>query len=160
MNLLLVHDRNKCIGCYACIIACKLEHSSEESDDPGRIRIVHVGPKISGAKVQQHFKAIFCRHCLNAPCVKECPTNALKKTEDGRTVVDEELCIGCRICIEVCPFGAPQLGDDGKIRLCDICMPRIENGKLPACVSACVARCLQVRTIDELKTRRAKSRKF
>jgi len=157
-KLTFVHDRRKCIGCYACVIACKVEHSSENFDDPGRIRVFHDGPRITGEKVQQHFKVVVCRHCLSAPCVDECPTGALRKSEDGMTVLDLDLCIGCKICMEVCPFGAPQLGDDGKVRIYDLCMPRIEEGKKPACVSACVAQCLQVKSVEDLK-KKSKTRK-
>jgi len=86
-----------------------------------------------------------CRHCERAPCIEECPTGALVKGPWGITQVVKERCVGCGVCIEVCPFGAPQLLLDGTIGLCDLCLPLRDEGLLPACQSACPAGCIEIK---------------
>ena len=75
-------------------------------------------------------------HCEKAPCVRVCPTRAMKKV-DGIVIVDDVRCIGCTSCIAVCPFGAPELNSKGFIEKCDQCRLRTAENLLPACVAAC-----------------------
>ena len=156
-------DQDKCIGCYSCLVACKLEHSLPpypvappvaNPEGPELMRVYRVGPEISGDGVNQYFKAVPCRHCPDAPCIEACPTSALyKDIETGITLVDEEKCNGCQACLEACPYGSPQFYD-GKIYLCDLCIHRMgeerQKGRQAACEAACPARAIHVGTTDEI----------
>jgi len=90
---------------------------------------------------------IQCRHCEAAPCAVICPTGAISKRGfDGPVVINEKLCIGCRSCILVCPYGVPQSRGDGRvITKCDLCFERLERGEEPACVSGCPTGALKYR---------------
>ncbi|HKL10143.1 MAG TPA: 4Fe-4S dicluster domain-containing protein, partial [Clostridia bacterium] len=93
------------------------------------------------------YISLSCMHCADAPCVMACPTGALTKNkEDGRVYVDKSKCIGCRMCLQVCPFGIPQYGEDDLMQKCNLCMSRLKDEKEPACVAACTTKAL---TYDE-----------
>lgn len=152
-------DKDKCIGCYACIVACKLEHNLAPyptkpplgaPKGPELIRVYQVGPKIRDGDVYQYFLPIPCMHCSDAPCIKACPRSALyKDTDTGITLVDQDKCIGCKFCLWVCPYGAPQFYD-GKVNICDLCVHRLEEEKQTACEATCQARAIYVGTTDEI----------
>ncbi len=115
-------DISKCIGCHACEIAC------EE---------IHGKSYISVYEVTDYLIIpLKCMHCEKAPCVRVCPTRAMKKV-DGIVIVDDARCIGCTSCVAVCPFGAPELNSKGFIEKCDQCKLRTAENLLPACVAAC-----------------------
>jgi Fe-S-cluster-containing dehydrogenase component len=150
-------DKNKCVGCYSCVVACKLEHNlppypvdppQGNPKGPELIRVYQVGPQIRGGEIYQYFQPISCMHCLDAPCIRACPCSAIyKDIETGITLVNEDECIGCKSCLGVCPFGAPQFYD-GKLILCDLCIHRL--GEYTACEAACPARAIHVGTTDEI----------
>lgn len=158
-------DSDKCVGCYSCIVACKLEHNLPpypadpplgNPKGPGLIRVSLVGPEIRGEEVNQCFQPILCQHCVDAPCIVACPHSAIyKDIETGITLVHEDQCMGCRSCLEACPYGAPQFYDD-KLNLCDLCIHRLAEGKCTACEAACPARALYVGTADEISAMAAK----
>ena len=156
-------DKDKCIGCYACIVACKLEHNLapypikppvSEPEGPTLIRVYQVGPEIRDGEVRQYYQPISCMHCVDAPCIRACPRSAIyKDAETGITLVNEDKCIGCAFCLWVCPYGAPQF-HDGKLELCDLCIDRLgegrQEGRQTACEAACQARAIHVGTTDEI----------
>ena len=156
-------DKDKCIGCYSCIVACKLEHNLPpfptelpvgDPREPGLIRVYQIGPELHDDEVYQYFQPISCMHCLDAPCIKACPRSAIyKDTNTGITLVNKDKCIGCKFCLWVCPYGAPQF-HDGKLNLCDLCIHRIgekrQEGRRTACEAACQARAIHVGTSDEI----------
>ena len=88
-----------------------------------------------------------CLHCEEAPCVTVCPTGAsYKRTEDGIVLVDEDMCIGCKLCSWACPYGAREFDADvGVMKKCTLCVDRIyndnipEQDRVPACVATCPA---------------------
>ena len=122
----IVIDPRLCIGCKACEVACEREHG-------GRSYInVYFVEKLKS------FIALNCRHCAKAPCVTVCPVNACKRTAEGIVYIDPMLCIGCRLCGIVCPFGVPEYDSQRKIMVkCDLCLHRIREGKEPACAATC-----------------------
>jgi len=152
-------DKEKCVGCHACIVACKLEHELPPHPvqppvgnprGPALIRLVRVGPQIRGDEVHQYFQPVLCVHCDEAPCIDACPSSAVyRDVETGITLVSGEDCTGCESCLEVCPFEAPQFYDD-RLYLCDLCMHRSDErkrvGRTTACEAACQARAIHVRS--------------
>lgn len=151
-HLSMYVDLKRCIGCFACETSCKHEHDLPMG--PRLMRLIQVGPK----KVGRHTKTIYypmnCFHCGNAPCIPACPTGAMIKREDnGIVFVDSDKCIGCKQCIQACPFGAPQYDTrSGKVIKCDFCMDRVDKGLQPACVVKCSADCLYFGNWDYIST--------
>ena len=145
-------DRDRCIGCYACVIACKLEHNASpypscppEAEPKGinLIDIHHYGPIISEDRVVQFFQPTACRHCTDAPCIAACQSAAIyRDLGTGAVLVDQGRCIGCKSCLPACPFGVPQFDENELMVKCDLCVHRLRKGKPTACAAACVARAI------------------
>ena len=129
-------DVSLCIGCHACVNACKFENELEIKQFNTWIETWDAGeyPNVVRANVPH-----LCNHCDDAPCLAVCPTGATYRNDDGLILVDQEKCIGCKYCMAACPYGAryaiPETGVVGK---CTYCAHRTENGLMPACVSTCV----------------------
>jgi Fe-S-cluster-containing dehydrogenase component len=150
----LVIDLDICVGCHACAVHCKEWNSPLSDLDPygaepdgvwlNRVHSFEVGEGESGRMV--HFPRS-CLHCAEPACVTVCPTGAsYKRAEDGIVLVDESLCIGCKLCSWACPYGAREFDvDAGVMKKCTLCVDRIYNEALtpaqrvPACVSTCPA---------------------
>lgn len=156
MKILRVFDYEKCIGCKACEIACKLENNlppfpskpiKPEVSGPKLIEIIQIGPEIRDGKVIQKFIPKTCRHCLKAPCMENCPVGAIERGEFGEVEFLNDKCIGCGVCLEVCPFEAPQMMPNGSFRVCNLCSHRLRKGQKPACIQACPAECIFLRKI-------------
>ena len=153
----LVIDLDICVGCHACAVNCKewntggyhapLTDNEPYGADPSgvwfnRIHSFEVGTGL-GARVVHFPKS--CLHCDDAPCVTVCPTGAsYKRADDGIVLVDEDLCIGCKLCSWACPYGAREYDVvDGVMKKCTLCIDRIYNENLeevdrvPACVATC-----------------------
>ena len=99
-----------------------------------------------------------CRHCEDAPCVKVCPSKALEKPQlESPVLIKDELCIGCKWCILVCPYGVISMDKTGKALIkCDFCIERLKLGEEPACVESCPTGALQFRSIKELPKKKEK----
>ncbi len=155
----LVIDLDTCVGCHACVIACKAwntegygapladadAHGAEPSGSfLNRVHSYEVQPEGGGAARIVHFPKS-CLHCADAPCVTVCPTGAsLKREEDGIVLVNEDECIGCGLCAWACPYGAREQDPAAKVmKKCTLCVDRIDNPNLPevdrepACVRTC-----------------------
>ena len=156
----LVIDLDTCVGCHACVVACKGWNTQNDSlplsdQDPygekptgtflNRVHSYEITPDEGTAKLVHFPKS--CLHCEDAPCVTVCPTGAShKRTEDGIVLVNEDACIGCGLCAWACPYGARELdADAGVMKKCTLCVDRIysetlpEEDKIPACVRTCPA---------------------
>jgi len=95
--------------------------------------------RYEGAKVDKaFFVPKLCNQCSNPACVQVCPVGATFKTEDGVVLVDEKRCIGCRYCVQACPYGARTFDERrGVPDKCTLCYHRITKGLQPACVDSC-----------------------
>ena len=154
----LVIDLDTCVGCQACVIACKSwntqNYGAPLADlDPygaapqgtflNRVHTYEVTPPEGPAQIVHFPKS--CLHCDDAPCVTVCPTGAsYKRAEDGIVLVNEDACIGCGLCAWACPYGAREMDPTAKVmKKCTLCVDRIYNENLPeidrepACVRTC-----------------------
>jgi Fe-S-cluster-containing dehydrogenase component/formate-dependent nitrite reductase membrane component NrfD len=130
-----VIDHDRCIGCHACTVACKAENDVPVGSFRTWVKYVEKG---TFPQVKRHFAVLRCNHCTNAPCVKICPVNALEKRADGIVDVDRDACIGCRACMQACPYDALYVNEDlGAVEKCHYCAHRVEKGLEPACVIVC-----------------------
>jgi tetrathionate reductase subunit B len=159
----------KCIGCGKCVQACKIENDVPEEPfffrtwveryviyDDGEVQVdspeggINGFPPLEGEKkvLRTFFVPKLCNHCDNPPCVQVCPVGATYKSVDGVVLVDKDYCIGCRYCIQACPYGARFLDPRTKTAdKCTFCYHRITKGLLPACVEVCPT---QARIFGEL----------
>jgi Fe-S-cluster-containing hydrogenase component 2 len=132
MEKVLVVDPDKCTGCKVCEMICSLHHENEINPTKSRIHIISWEDE--GIDVP-----MICQQCGDAPCEAVCPVNAISRTEDtGAMLIDEDTCIGCRMCINACPFGAPTVRPETrKVVKCDVC-----SGE-PQCVEFCAPKAIQ-----------------
>jgi anaerobic dimethyl sulfoxide reductase subunit B (iron-sulfur subunit) len=142
-------DSNRCIKCWSCEIACLQWHGIKAGTVKYR-RVVEVTTGMF-PDVTRTFLSLSCMHCAKAPCIEVCPAGAIsKRLEDGIVVVDRNKCIGCHSCLEACPFGIPQYGEDGTMQKCDMCLERVEKGQEPICAATCPTQALRWGTLEEL----------
>ncbi len=150
-------DQNRCMGCFACVVACKDWHDVAAGPASWiRVKTIEKG-KYPGLFVA--FLPTLCYHCETPACLPACPVNAItKRVEDGIVIVDRKACLGkdsCDLCLEACLYQAPQFGaeENAKMQKCDLCIDRWAEGKKPICVSSCPMQALDAGPMDELRTR-------
>ena len=158
-------DLSRCIGCNTCAVACKVSNNLPKDvwwnvvHTEGR-DFADTSKGTYGGEMQLSWLPVNCMHCENAVCEEVCPTGATVKRDDGIVTVDEETCIGCKSCMEACPYDVRRLienepeyylelpiGDPaakshkgGTVEKCDFCAGRIDRGEKPACMELCPGR--------------------
>lgn len=143
------YDQTACVGCKTCQIACKDRNNLEVGT---LFRRVHEFEGGKFPKPYAYYLSMSCNHCKEAKCVKGCPTGAMHFGEDGTVQHDKDMCIGCKYCVWNCPYSVPQyLEAKNIVGKCDSCKDLRAEGQNPACVDACVMRCLKFGDLDELK---------
>ncbi len=150
MSKALYINYEKCTGCRLCELVCAVKHDG--ISNPARSRI-----KVMKWEMEGLYIPMSCQQCQDAPCVNACPVKALSRDEDlGRVVLDYDVCIGCRTCVSVCPFGAMSFNTiDRKVFKCDLC-----EGD-PQCVRFCDRKAVDFVSPDDVsidKKRQAASR--
>ena len=148
-------DMNRCVGCQTCVVACQLNHGTPPGIAWNSVDAIEWGrwPECGRA-----YFSHACYHCDDPLCVVVCPTGASAKCENGIVGVNQDLCIGCGVCLTACQYGARSLpkGESyffaqgspapyeayhgqpsGVAQKCDFCQERIAHGQQPWCVESC-----------------------
>ena len=146
-----VIDQTTCIGCHACTVACKTEHHVPLGVNRTWVKYVESG---TWPDTRRFFSVMRCNHCTDAPCVTICPTRALYKRHDGIVDFDTNRCIGCKSCMQACPYDALYIDpDDHTAQKCNYCAHRTEVGLEPACVVVCPEQAIVAGDLDDPATR-------
>ena len=138
----IVTDLDRCVGCLACSVACKVVNGVPTGSFWNKTLRIGPNPREGGSgqwpDVELYFLNVQCQHCENPECVKVCPTGASHKTEDGTVQIDKSKCIGCQFCAMSCPYGVRYLNEEERVvEKCTLCEQKIAQGELPQCVSQC-----------------------
>ena len=173
MDYGFVIDLEKCVGCHGCSVACKQANGTP----PGVTRShVERGSEGTYPNAVRTIRPMLCMMCENPSCVEACPQEGAtyRREEDGIVVIDKEKCIGCKLCVEACPYGARYAVEDKRgyfgdelneyeqvayadmpekcFDKCDLCVKYREAGNdQPACVRACMAEARVFGDLDEIK---------
>ena len=162
----MIQDNTRCIGCRACMIACKEwnDLAADETDffagdgyqnprdlDENNYTLItyHEEP----ADAEWVFGRKLCMHCTEPACVSVCPTGALQKLADGPVELNTSRCIGCRYCMQACPFTIPKFNYDSpfpKIHKCTMCSDRIAADLDPACATVCPTHAIEFGDRDDM----------
>lgn len=147
MNYGFLIDNRRCIGCHACSVACKVEHQVPLGVARTWVKYVEKGEFPS---TRRTFMVTRCNHCEDAPCVEICPTTALFRRRDGIVDFDARRCIGCKACMQGCPYDAlyidPQTETAAK---CNFCAHKVEVGLEPPCVVVCPTQAIVAGDLDD-----------
>ena len=155
----IVIDIEKCIGCGFCAKACKNENDVPLEPfffriwveqytvmNDGSVEIKSPNGGIDGFKQsvpdEKIFKSFFvpkmCNHCSKSPCSQVCPVGATYESPEGVVLIDEKYCIGCRYCVQACPYGCRFIHPKKKVaNKCTLCYHRLKKGLAPACMEIC-----------------------
>lgn len=157
-------DVGSCIGCGVCVVACKQENALPPyiDDRPGTLglawnQVLQISEGVY-PNLSRHCLHLHCMHCADPPCIEACPKEAIyKREEDGLVLIAKGKCDACvdqpegiKKCLPACPYGAIQFSEEkGVVEACTLCVHRLEVGLEPACVRACIARCLTFGDFDD-----------
>jgi formate dehydrogenase iron-sulfur subunit len=143
-TIAILNDTTRCTGCEKCVAACKEEY------ELGRDRPWRAQGAVSDLsstryttivrRPDEHYVRQQCRHCLEPACVSACLVGAMQKTPEGPVVYDADRCMGCRYCLAACPYSIPRYEWDQRVPYvtkCTMCIERVRQGDIPACVDAC-----------------------
>ncbi len=140
-------DHRSCIGCHACTVACKQEHGVELGVFRTWVKYIEQG---TFPDAKRYFSVLRCNHCDDAPCVKVCPVTALYKREDGIVDFDSDRCIGCKACMNACPYDALYIDPHSHTAAkCNFCAHRVEGGLKPSCEIVCPTEAIVSGDLDD-----------
>ncbi|HEX9161501.1 MAG TPA: 4Fe-4S dicluster domain-containing protein [Thermoanaerobaculia bacterium] len=139
-------DTLRCVGCSACVLACKSENRL-----PNEVQRAWIETDLRGVypNLAMEIRSSRCEQCSDAACVQNCPTGASYYGKGGIVLVDQDLCTGCKACIAACPYDARYLHPDGYADKCTLCVHRLEAGQQTACASTCPTRSLTVGDLND-----------
>ena len=148
-----VVDSERCFGCMSCAMACKNYYQQSVGV---HWRDVHPLDESIYSYRERAFFSLACNHCDNPVCAQVCPVQAYEVREDGIVVHLHDRCIGCKNCVNVCPYSAPKFNEETKkAEKCSMCHERVDAGQRPACVEACPVEALQFVDLNSYADTRA-----
>ncbi len=136
----ILYDSTLCVGCRQCEEACTKRWGMPYNDQ------IAAEEKLSAHKLTtirtygDKFSRKLCNHCVEPTCASVCPVKALQKTEFGPVIYDETRCIGCRYCMQACPYQVPSYewsSRTPRVKKCNMCYERQKEGRPTACTEAC-----------------------
>ena len=178
----LLYDSALCIGCKACVAACKEANDmppeflpntgqpywDQPLDISGKtltvIKVYQNGTMANKDEEQNGYAFIkkSCMHCVDPSCVSACPVSAMQKDPvTGVVSYNKDACIGCRYCVAACPFGVPRFTYDQaipQISKCQLCKHRWKDGKYSACAEVCPTGATLYGKVTDLKKEAARRR--
>lgn len=147
MNYGFLIDNRKCIGCHACSTACKSENEVPLGVNRTWVKYTEKG---EFPDTRRYFQVTRCNHCANPPCVYICPVTAMYQRQDGIVEFDPSLCIGCKACMQACPYDAIYIDPDTHTAAkCHFCAHRVDVGLEPACVVVCPVHAILAGDLDD-----------
>jgi anaerobic carbon-monoxide dehydrogenase iron sulfur subunit len=150
----IVWDQGKCTGCRVCEAVCSFVKEAEFNPVKSRVKVL-----LSVDRQIRHKVVVFCLQCEEAYCKAVCPVGAVVENAAGARIVDEDRCIGCRLCEMACPVGAISVSAEKGVALkCDLCADKEQ----PQCVKYCFSEALMYLPDEKVGVAlaRAKSKKF
>ena len=147
MNYGFLIDNRSCIGCHACSTACKAENEVPLGVYRTWVKVVDQG---AFPETKRSFQVTRCNHCANPPCARICPVTAMYQREDGIVEFDPEACIGCKACLQACPYDAIHIDPvSGTAAKCHYCSHRTDIGLEPACAVVCPTQAIVSGDLDD-----------
>ena len=138
---------DSCIGCHACTVACKSEHDVPLGVNRTWVKYIETGEFPNTGRT---FSVMRCNHCDDAPCMTICPTSALHRAPNGVVDFDDSRCIGCKACMNACPYDAIYINPEtNTAHKCNFCNHRVEVGLEPACVVVCPTHAIVTGDLDD-----------
>jgi len=140
MSRAILYDSTLCIGCKACEGGCAERWGLPYNDKIAAEEHISAHKLTAIETHGEHFSRRLCMNCLQPACVSVCPVGALQKTSLGPVTYDADKCMGCRYCMQACPFQVPSYEWSSRLprmRKCDMCFDRQSSGKQTACAQAC-----------------------
>jgi len=142
-----VIDHRRCIGCHACTVACKSEHDVPVGTFRTWVKYIEKGEY---PDTRRFFSVLRCNHCEDAPCVTICPVTALFKRDNGIVDFNGDRCIGCKSCMQACPYDALYINPNtNTAEKCNYCAHKVEVGLEPACVIVCPEQAIIAGDMDD-----------
>ena len=138
---------DSCIGCHACTVACKSEHDVPLGVNRTWVKYIETGEFPNTGRA---FSVMRCNQCDDAPCIAICPTRALYRAPNGVVDFDDSRCIGCKACMNACPYDAIYINPEtNTAHKCNFCNHRVEVGLEPACVTVCPTHAIITGDLDD-----------
>ena len=151
LNYAFLIDNRRCIGCHACSVACKAEHEVPVGVARTWVKYVEKGVF---PETRRTFQVTRCNHCEDAPCIEICPTTALFRRRDGIVDFDGKRCIGCKACMQGCPYDALYIDPATETAAkCNFCAHKVEVGLEPPCVTVCPTQAIVAGDLDDPTSR-------
>jgi formate dehydrogenase iron-sulfur subunit len=153
MSRAILYDSTMCVGCRECERACATRWSHPYDDKIASEEKISAHKFVAIQTRGDKYSRRSCMHCVEPTCASVCPVGAMQKTALGPVVYDETKCIGCRYCMQACPFQVPTYEWTARlprVRKCSMCADRQEKGLLTACAEACPTGATKCGDRDEL----------